>query len=285
MEIKSLAGTSFDTIFEAFSRAFADYELQQDKEQLRSMLKRRGFNASLSFAAFEGEDIVAFTFNGIGSFKGIPMAYDTGTGTLKEFRGKGLATQIFEHSLPYLKEEGIKQYLLEVLQHNTKAVSVYRNLGFEVVREFYYSMQDNDKVVNELKAPDIPYEIRFIDAKEFHVVTEEFWDFYPSWQNSVESINRAAGDFISLGIFTAEQLIGYCVFAPASGDITQIAVHRKYRRKGFGSLLLRRMSELNKYGSVKVINTDVNCESIIAFLEAKGITACGKQFEMIKQIV
>lgn len=83
MEIKSLANTGFDTIFEAFSKAFADYEMQQDKEQLRSMLKRRGFNADLSFAAFEGDDIVAFTFNGIGSFEGATMAYDTGTGTLK----------------------------------------------------------------------------------------------------------------------------------------------------------------------------------------------------------
>lgn len=64
MEIKSLANTGFDTISEAFSKAFVDYEIQQDKERSRSMLKRRGFNADLSFAAFEGGNMVAFTFNG-----------------------------------------------------------------------------------------------------------------------------------------------------------------------------------------------------------------------------
>jgi ribosomal protein S18 acetylase RimI-like enzyme len=108
------------------------------------MLKRRGFNPDLSFAAFDNNEIVSFTFNGIGNFNGIPTAYDTGTGTLKSHRGKGLATQIFEYSIPYLREAGIRQYLLEVLQHNTKAVSVYKNLGFKTSREFNYFAQKNE---------------------------------------------------------------------------------------------------------------------------------------------
>ena len=38
MEIKSLEKTSFGTLFEAFGQAFADYEVQLDKTQLRRML-------------------------------------------------------------------------------------------------------------------------------------------------------------------------------------------------------------------------------------------------------
>ena len=124
MEIKSLGKTDFRTIFAAFSNAFADYDIQLNADELKTMWKRRGFNSDLSFAAFEGENIVAFTLNGIGCFNGIKMAYDTGTGTLKEYRGQGLATKIFEYSIPFLKEANINHYLLEVLQHNTKAVSV-----------------------------------------------------------------------------------------------------------------------------------------------------------------
>ena len=48
------------------------------------MWKRRGFNPDLSFAAFEKNDIVAFTLNGVGNFNGRKMAYDTGTGTLPQ---------------------------------------------------------------------------------------------------------------------------------------------------------------------------------------------------------
>lgn len=256
MEIKSLRRTDFDTIFKAFSRAFADYEIQQDKSQLLTMVTRRGFNPDLSFAAFDDNEIVAFTLNGIGNFNGIPTAYDTGTGTLKEYRGKGLATKIFEYSIPYLKEAGIGQYLLEVLQHNTKAVSVYRNLGFEETREFYYFTQKNSEINNEIKNIGVPYSIKKIELDEYNFIPD-FWDFSPSWQNSFESIGRAAKDFVSLGFFADGQLLGYCVFEPISGDITQIAVEKENRRKGIASLLLKEALKLNKNEAVKVINTDI----------------------------
>ena len=109
MEIKSLEKTDFDTLFRAFGRAFADYEVQLNAEQLRAMLTRRGFDPALSFAAFDGAQIAAFTLNGIGNFNGVPTAYDTGTGTLKEYRGTGLGTEIFRHSMPHLRRAGVGQ--------------------------------------------------------------------------------------------------------------------------------------------------------------------------------
>ena len=281
MEIKSLNHTGFDELFRAFEQAFADYELQLNKAELQTMLKRRGFDPKLSFAAFDGDKIVSFTCNGIGDFYGIPTAYDTGTGTLKDYRGKGVATRVFEYSIPYLREAGIKEYLLEVLQHNPGAISVYRKLGFEVTREFYYFRPE--KVENEIKAIDIPYTLQFIDIDKYDSIPD-FWDFRPSWQNSVESIGRTFGDFIGLGVFVGDRLVGYGVFEPVSGDVTQIAVEKPYRRKGIGSLLFQKMLELNKHRSVKIVNTDIGCDSITAFLRAKNIEPTGKQFEMVKKL-
>jgi len=283
MQIKSLKNIDFGTIFKAFNQAFADYEMQLNSEQLQTMLKRRGFNADLSFAVFEGDNIVAFTLNGIGNFNGRPTAYDTGTGTLKEYRGQGLATQIFEHSIPFLRAANIKQYLLEVLQHNTKAVSVYKNLGFETTREFNYFVQKNNAVHNEIKTFESSYSIEKIDIEKFNFITD-FWEFYPSWQNSFESIKRANDDFIRLGFFAENKLLGYCVFEPISGDITQIAVDKQHRRKGIATLLLQEMIKLNKNENIKIINTDIFCTSITDFLKAKNIEIKGEQFEMIRKI-
>lgn len=281
MKIKSLDSIDFDTIFEAFKEAFADYEMQLNKIQLQTMLKRRGFNPDLSFAAFEENKIVAFTFNGIGNFNGIQTAYDTGTGTLKEYRGKGYATKVFEYSIPFLKENNIKQYLLEVLQHNTKAVSVYRNLGFETVREFNYFMQSNKDIHNNVKLSDNSFTIKQIDISKFCSIAD-FWDFHPSWQNSFESIQRVPEDFISFGAFVKDELVGYCVFEPVSGDVTQLAVSKQHRRKGIASLLLQEMIDLNRNKIMKVLNTDMLCGSITEFLKAKNIEIKGTQFEMIK---
>ena len=283
MEIKSLAGAGSDTVFDAFSRAFADYEMQLDKRQLEAMLKRRGFDPALSFAAYEDGKIVSFTFNGIGDFHGIPTAYDTGTGTLGEYRGQGLATAIFEHSIPYLREYGVKQYLLEVLRHNTGAVSVYRKLGFQPVREFNYFTQENDKVNKNIKVPGAPFFVRAVDIPDYGSV-QEFWDFRPSWQNSFESVGRSPGGFVCLGALVGEELAGYCIFEPSSGDITQIAVDREYRRKGIASRLIGEMLRLNKHHSVKAVNAEINCLSVTGLMKAMNINLAGQQFEMIKEI-
>lgn len=107
MEIRNLEHTDFDTLFYAFERAFSDYEIHFEKEEVRSMLHRRGYNPELSFAAFVNDEIVAFTLNGTGTFNTYPTAYDTGTGTMKEYRGQGLAGKIFTHSIPFLKSKHI----------------------------------------------------------------------------------------------------------------------------------------------------------------------------------
>jgi len=283
MEIKSLGKTDFEKIFIAFSKAFANYDIQLNADELKTMWKRRGLNPDLYFAAFEGENIVAFTLNGIGNYNGIKMAYDTGTGTLKEYRGQGLATKIFEYSIPYLKEANINHYLLEVLQHNIKAVSVYRKIGFKVTREFNYFVWKNADFKDEIKNIDTSYSIELFDIDQYDSIPD-LWDFYPSWQNSFESIQRAKEDFISYGVFLEKKLIGYCIFEPESGDITQIAVDRVHRRNGIATLLLQKVSKLNKNTKTKLINADVSCSSILGFLKAKNIEITGKQFEMIKEL-
>ena len=136
MNIKSLEKIGFEAIAKAFNEAFCKYEIQISKQELSLMLKRRGFVPELSFGAFDDERLVSFTLNGIGSYNGALTAYDTGTGTLEEYRGKGLASEVFNYSLPFLRKSGVSQYLLEVLQHNTTAISVYKNQGFITPREF-----------------------------------------------------------------------------------------------------------------------------------------------------
>lgn len=283
MEIKSLYSIDPETISQGFIEAFADYDIQISKEQFQKMLKRRGFNAELSFAAFEGDRIVAFTLNGIGSFGGKPTAYDTGTGTVKEYRGQKLASAIFEYSIPFLKTEGIQQYLLEVLQHNAKAISIYQQLGFQVSREFNYYMQQVSDIHPNITHEKSSYTIEQIDINTYPYLST-FWDFCPSWQNSLDSIQRAHSDFVYLGAFVDDELIGYSVFEPLSGDIAQLAIKPQERRKGAASLLLNKMIELDQSNILKIVNTDTTCHSLSAFLQANGIKEGGKQYEMIKDL-
>lgn len=285
MEIRSLADTDFGTLYEAFAQAFADYEIHPGREELSKMLRRRGFAPELSFAAFDGDRIAAFTLNGNGVHNGLPTAYDTGTGTLPAYRGQGLASKIFARSLPHLKAAGIRQYLLEVLQHNPAAIAVYRKAGFETTREFNYFGQEKRLVRAPEKQPAIPHTFRPLDLDTVRRMAG-FLDCRPSWQNDDESVARAGEDLVRFGLFRTDtgEPLGYCICEPASGDIARLAVDSRFRRQGIGSALLRHALGTIAADSVKFINTETGSEPITQFLHSANLRLKGKQFEMVRKL-
>ncbi|MCD6012806.1 MAG: family N-acetyltransferase [Flavipsychrobacter sp.] len=282
MEIKPLDKLSFHKLYAVRNEAFKDYVRQWTKEEFQAMLHRRGYVPELSFGAFDNDDLVSFTLNGTGDWAGQKTAYDTGTGTIPAYRGKGLATSIFNASVPFLKQAGVTQYLLEVLQDNTKAISVYTNIGFTIARSFNYFVQD----VANLKLPAVipaSYQLRTINTPDINEVSA-FWDFMPSWQNSHDAIMRKSENFVIVGAYDGNKLVGYGIIEPTSGDIPQLAVNKGYRRQGIGSAILKELLQHNQSSAIKVINTDAAYEPMTAFLQSNGIPQSGAQFEMIKQL-
>ena len=284
MDIRNLENIDFDTLFEGFSNAFSDYEIHFDKDEVQSMLIRRGYVPNLSFAAFEEGKIVAFTLNGIGMFNGIRTAYDTGTGTVKDYRGCGLAGEIFRYSLPFLRQAGISQYLLEVLQNNHRAITVYRRMKFDTTREFDCFKQSIAGIDNHHNIRQCAnLRIELIDTAAVRQA-QSFCDFYPSWQNSIESIERGASELTCIGAFYLDELVGFCVFDRKSGDLTQIAVRKENRKQGVASRLLSEVIKQMSTDFVKVINVPSDNLSLLAFLKSKNIPLMNKQFEMVMDL-
>jgi len=281
MIIKSLENTDLQSVINAFELAFADYDVHFGADRISAMLKRRGYNPALSFAAFDGDNIAAFTLNGVGTFNGIPTAYDTGTGTVKKYRGCGLASKIFEYSIPYLKSNGIEQYLLEVLQHNVKAISIYKKYGFKTTREFNCYACPNEKIDDTSAPLDIRIHPIALDTL---AAASAFADFRPSWQNDEHSVQRAKENMVAFGAFDGNELAGYCITEPRYGDIAQIAVDTRRRRKGIGSALLYAAVKSNECDTIKIINTESSCSSITEFLNAHDIQLTSRQFEMVKRL-
>lgn len=281
--VKTLEGLTLDALFVAFSQAFADYQRSWTREEFEKMLYRRSFDPALSFGAIEHEELVAFTFNGTGTYNGIPSAYDTGTGTLKSHRGKGLTKEIFNATIPYLVRAGLKQYVLEVLQHNTTAVKIYTDLGFEITREFNYFVHPVEKTKTNNNNLQPPFQLRELTA----LLPEEMkamWDFHPSWQNTFDALNKKLADFAIIGAYNKDQLAGYGIIEKSTGDIPQLAVHPNFRRMGIGASILNGLLQKNKAPLIRLINAEVSCENLTRFLAAHDISVTGTQFEMVKTI-
>lgn len=282
--IKNLEGVHFDTLYQAFALAFVDYDAPTiSKSALEAMLERRGFSPKHSFGAFDEENLVGFTFNGIGTHLGKSTAYDTGTGTIKEYRGQKLASRIFGTSIPLLKQEGIEQYLLEVLQHNTVAFNIYKKQGFTISREFNYYFIDSARLKPTSKDLSTCYTLVDAQLSELPELSE-LWDFAPSWQNSLDSIKRRATDFKITTCLHNDIPVAYCIFDPNSGDVAQLAVAKPHRRQGIATILMNKMLEVNNYNSIKILNTEKGSEAMEAFINSLSIPLSGLQYEMIRTL-
>lgn len=280
--IISLAATGIDEILDAFQKAFCDYAVNFDRTQIGAMLERRGFNPALSYAALIDGQIAAFTLNGTGVYDGTATCYDCGTGTCPEYRGMGLAGMIFRHSVPLLKQAGIHQYLLEVLQDNAPAISIYKSNGFCISARYNcYNQNVSELQLNRAKSIEI--DIQQTDCNTIRNL-QGFCDFKPSWQNDIESIERAAAGLNITAAYHSRQAVGYCVSDPQSGDIAQIAVSESFRRKGIATRLLADAVGKFEAKTIKVLNVDSENRSLPAFLHAVNIADGLSQYAMINKL-
>lgn len=286
--IKTLAETPFEQIHSSFRKAFEDYVEPFDLtiDQLKYMVERRGCDLKLSFGAFNGNELVGFTLNGIGVWKNKKTAYDTGTGIIKKFRKQGIATRIFNESLPILRANEVEQYLLEVIKTNKNAVDLYQKAGFSITRDFdYYVQRKNNLVPNTKSRYDSSVTMKKIEFNDLNWnILKSFWSFEPSWQNSVESITRKSDHFTFLGVIRNNSLIGYGVIEKHTGDVPQFAISENYRKIGLGTKLFNSLIKFTDSNQIKIINAECKKQDFKFFAEKLGFTAGHGQYEMILKL-
>jgi ribosomal protein S18 acetylase RimI-like enzyme len=275
-----LSPDDFAALHAALLEAFSDYivPFQLTKAQFENHIAVNAVDINNSVGAFADGKMVGFTLNGFGLWNDKSTVYDAGTGVFPGFRGKGVATEIFEFMLPALKQNGIRQILLEVITGNEKAVRLYRKMDFRKTRRLLLFEQQkpvdcaskSDFIIRETPAPD--WEL-----------LKTFWDGNTSWQNSVEALNRALTRKIVLGAFHRENCVGYGVVFPKSANIVQLAVDKNLRRRGVASLILSEMKNaVGKDKPLRVGNLDENLKCAVEFFANKNFAETLSQFEMIK---
>lgn len=281
LEVESLEGVSIEVLHEAFSAAFSDYTepFRMTAAMLQYMLERRGYDAALSFAAFSGDRLVGFILNGSGTWNGALTAYDTGTGVRPEYRGRGVASQIFDESLPVLRRHGVRQYLLEVIRTNTNAVRLYRKSGFTVSREFDYWTGQPGAVRLDRAGLPAEFETEKIWDPDWEALSR-FWDFEPSWQNSVDSVMRKRDHITVLGVKHRGAVVAYACMEGHTGDLPQLATDPAYRRQGLATALVGRLLGTLQPPEFRVTNTYSAYEPMRVFLTGLGLNPGYGQFEM-----
>jgi ribosomal protein S18 acetylase RimI-like enzyme len=276
MWYRLLTAADFSSLYACFLTAFSDYavDMQMSEQQFAQRLTRDGVQLEISVGAFDDERMIGFYMNGLGDWQGKLTAYDAGTGIVPEYRGRGVAQELFAFVVSRLKERGMSQYLLEVLTSNERAVALYRKLGFVEVRSLAVLRSQ------QTFEPRDDFELRRIEEPDWKLF-QSFWDGYPSWQNSIEAVERIPNERVIVGAYVDGACMGYGVVFLPGANLMQLAVARTHRRKGIGSFLL---SALSADERLKVNNIDEKLKGTLAFLEANGFKVAMEQFEMTMSI-
>ncbi len=263
--IRTLTHDDFESLYAAFTAAFSDYVVPfaLTRERLAEMMTRRGWVPEVSVGAFDDDGaMVAFTLNGIEATR----AYDTGTGVVPAHRRHGLGRELMERSFELLRER-CSEYVLEVIDTNTRAFELYRSIGFEITRGLqcwsYESQSSNGDT-----------SLRLCDFETLRLHA----DVQPSWQNSDASIARAMQPYVTIG-----DEHGYAILFPGNGDLAQLVVRRDSRRRGIGTRLLQSAAAIAEK-PLRIMNVDESDAGIRAFLERNGAAKTVRQLEMVRPL-
>ena len=266
IDIRSLEGVSFDTMTAAFNDAFSDYDIpaRYTTEYLTNLVTRRGYRPDLAVGAFDDGRLVGFVFNCLDGDE----AYNSGTGVVISHRRRGIGRQLMQRSIETLPA---KRYILEVIETNTRAESLYRQLGFVETRRLQcWTLAGSGwRVAGGVGC--VPPATR-------HPPPADWFDMPPSWQNSPASIRRASEPYETFGDDR-----GYIIVFPSNGDVPLLAVRRDQRRKGIGrSLLAAAAAHVGK--PLRIMNIDDLATGITAFLEHCGAKRLLRQIEMVRSL-
>lgn len=270
-----LSARDLPSLYRCFLEAFSDYEvdMRMSREQFEQRIVRDGVQLEISAGAFDDARMIGFYMNGVGLWQGKQTVYDAGTGVIPEYRGRQVAKELFAFVVERLREVSVSQYLLEVLTSNTRAVSLYRKLGFVETRVLAVLRSSEPvKTLRESVA------IRLVEEPDWPLF-ESFWDGYPSWQNSSAAVERIANERTIVGAYVDGNCIGYGVIFRPSGNLMQLAVAREFRRRGIGTRIL---AALSPNEPLKVNNIDEKLTGTLEFFKANRFKIVLRQYEMLK---
>ena len=275
MTFKTLENISTDELLEVFNDSFSDYlvPFKLTKEQLESKLNSENIKPDLSTGAFENNRCIGFILHGYDIIKGTATAYNGGTGVIPGNRGNNLTAKMYEYIIPILQQQGIKKIQFEVITGNKPAIKVYEKIGFKIIRGLHCYK-------GFVSSKEVPTNFTIQDVKEYKWEKFQlFWNWAPSWQNSITAVEKIKQSNIAKGIYNNDAIIGYIIYNPITKRVQQFAVDKNYRNKGAGRLLFESIAKINN-NEITLINVDGNPEETKAFLNKLGLKVFIEQYEM-----
>lgn len=278
---RTLKRSDLGQMHRSFVEAFSNYQvnMKMSREAFEDrMLNKLNVDFDLSPAVFSGDKLVGFIFQSIYKYEGQLAAYNGGTGVIPGYLGLGLTAKLYDFIMPELIAVGVQKCVLEVLVDNNQAIKAYTKSGFSITKNFQCLMLKDGMLKERDKRG-----FRLLEKKDFHIEAyQTLGEINPSMLDQLQQVRHHLAKEIILEYREEQELLGYIIFQPKNGRISQIAVSEKQRRKGIGTSLISRAHVMSETKKLSVLNIESKHEGVISFFESLGFIKDLMQYEMQK---
>ncbi len=284
MYMKPLRPGDLTEMYITFLDAFSDYPIpfKLTKEQfVRKFVQKLKLDFNLSVGAHNYDGSLAgFIFSAINYYEGKLMAYNGGTGVRPNSRGQRLTSQMYDYLFPLLVEKNIKACVLEVLTSNDRAIKAYERIGFEKTK--YFKCFVLNKKMETFYAERGLHTIEIVNVKSPNWnLYERFCDYEPSFLDSKRMITDNLANETVVEARQDDICVGFAIYQPAFGRISQIGIDENKRRQGIGKALINYTLETSLQKKLTIINVNDDSDGTKRFFEHLGFENQIDQYEMI----
>jgi ribosomal protein S18 acetylase RimI-like enzyme len=274
--IKPLSEESAESLAPVFNEAFSDYlvKVRVTPESLAIKMKQESVDPLWSAGAYQEGRLVGFILHGCRSTPSGKRLYNAGTGVIPSARGQKLTEQMYRYILPLAQQESISGFVLEVIVENTRALSIYKNIGFDIERTLccFSGAKPSQLVIEN------PFSIRPLSS--LPEVPQSWRDSEPSWPAATASLKQVEESLLIAGAYEGERLVGYIAVLAGMGRLLQLAVDPACRRRKIASALVSHCFEVKGYETMLALNVDEQDKGACAFFESLGWKPAVRQYEM-----
>lgn len=269
MKITPLTQTNPLLIYQAFTRAFENYVIPLEFNQERTFERwlEAGVDFNLSYGAFDEEELVAFILQ-------VPVdktLYNFGTGVVPSHRGQHLIEKIYHvigEELP-----ATERYILEVIKENTPALSLYKKMGFKIVRELISLRGDFTFITNQENG--LSYDVTPIknttEMKQIRLASPGTEFSYPVLEKHPERHELHT-------LKNGSELLAYAIYTPGVMSLKELGANQ--RKESYLDQLFLHM-KVNRE-KIRIMNIDSAAQDLVDYFQKRGLEIFVKQFEMEK---
>lgn len=251
---------SYQELTDAYNHTRVDYmvPMPMNARKLREYVETYDVDMDASVVAVDGNEMLGLSMLGVREGR----AWITRLGVIRSNRRSGTGTAMVDHLIAQAREKNTDYIIIEVIQDNMPAQSLFEKKGFEHTRELLVLRRPPSQP--KIEAPPAQIEdLGYVEAKELL----EQRSSIPSWLDEKESLLNA-GNLAALYATLADGSVGWLVYQNTVFQLGRLVIQTEIGDPlSVGRVLLNHLHTIHQAQDTKTENMPLKDPHWPAFKE------------------